>query len=143
MSNRFSIGEREFSLSKINAIQQYHIVRRLAPVLAELLPVAQKYGKMTPEQLDSRVAEDSLGDLAPVLNGIAKLSDADSNKILYGLLAAVQVKQGQGNWANVSSGEQLMFQDMELPVLLQVAGRALMFNLSGFFATLPQVTRGK
>lgn len=143
MDNKFTIGSREFSISKIDAIKQFHIVRRLAPVLAELLPVAQKYAKLTKEQIDSKLADDSIEDLAPVLSGIAKLGDADSNKILYGLLSAVQVKQEQGNWANLVTGEQLMFQDMDLPVLLQAAGRALMFNLSGFFATLPQVTHGK
>jgi len=144
MDNKFSIGQREFSLSKIDAIKQFHIVRRLMPVLTELLPVAQKYGKLSKEQLEKKMTEDSLEDLAPVLNGLAKLGDADSNKILYGLLSSVQMKQGEhGNWANLVTGEQLMFQDLELPILLQAAGRALMFNLSGFFATLPQVTHGK
>jgi hypothetical protein len=57
--------------------------------------------------------------------------------VLFGLLASVEVQQAAGNWARVSSNSMLMIQDIELPILLQIAGRAFMFNLAGFFGALP------
>ncbi len=75
---------------------------------------------------------------SPLMTGLSKLSDEDSNKVLFGLLASVEVQQEAGNWARVSTDSMLMMQDMELPILLQVAGRAFMFNLAGFFAALPR-----
>ncbi len=72
------------------------------------------------------------------MTGLSKLSDADAEFVLYGLLAAAEVQQQAGNWAQVSTGSMLMIQDLELPMLLQIAGRAFMFNLSGFFSALPR-----
>lgn len=133
----FSIGEKEFKAGKINAMKQFHVVRRIAPILGDLIPVLKKFEGMSEEELK----KDQIESLAPILNGLAKLSDKDSEFVLYSLLAAVEMKQDLGNWAKLSNGEQLMFNDLELPVLLQVAGRTFMHNLTGFFAVLPKLSK--
>lgn len=142
MSDRdFSIGSRQFKLNKIDAFKQFHIVRRMAPVLSGLLPALGDFQKVMSKMDSLSEAEkfDGLAKLAgPFMEGLSKLSDADSDKVLFGLLNSVEVKQETGNWARVSSDTMLMIADMELPVLLQIAGRAFVFNLSGFFAALPQ-----
>ena len=137
----FEIGTRKFKLSKIDAFKQFHIVRRIAPILADLLPALQEVTKIAGK--DSVLSEgDKLEEFAkiasPLMKGLSKLTDEDSNKVLFGLLSSVEVQQSSGNWAKVVSDSMLMMQDMELPVLLQVAGRAFAFNLQGFFAELPQ-----
>lgn len=138
-SNKFSIGGMEFTVSKINALKQFQIVRRIAPILADLVPVAQKFSKLT----ESQLKEDQAELIAPIMSGISKLSDADANKVLFALLAAVEIKQMPiGNWARVANDDRLMFEDLELPVLLQIAGRAFAFNMSGFFSAMPQVSHG-
>jgi hypothetical protein len=141
MSDRvFSIGDKEFQLSKINAFKQFHIVRRVAPILADLLPAMKSVQKVSDSKaLTEDQKLDQFAEIAaPLMNGLSKLSDADSELVLYGLLNAVEVKQTSGNWARVASGSSLMIQDMELPMLLQIAGRAFMYNLAGFFAGLPK-----
>ena len=93
-------------------------------------------GEMTEDQKLDAAAD----FLAPVIEGFSLLSDKDSEYVLMTLLEAVEMHQEQyGNWAKVASGGQLMFQDLDLGVLMQAAGRAFMFNLQGFFAVLPQV----
>lgn len=129
----FEINGRRFMCSKIDAFKQFHIVRRMAPILADLLPVASKFAKMNATDLK----EDQIEALAPIMNGIAKLSDVDADKVLIGLLSAVEIKQETGNWAKVAGDHGLMFQDLDLPTMLQAAGRAFMYNLSGFFTALP------
>jgi hypothetical protein len=79
--------------------------------------------------------------LTPIMDGLSKLSDADSEIVLYGLLNAAEIKMAQGNWAKVATGSMLMQQDLELPVLIQVAGKAFMFNLSGFFSAVPKASQ--
>jgi hypothetical protein len=74
----------------------------------------------------------------PIINGLSALSDADAEFVLRGLLSAVEVKQPAGNWARVANSEMIMMGDLELPVLLHLASRAFMHNLSGFFSALPQ-----
>jgi hypothetical protein len=92
---------------------------------------------LTTEESISKLSEDqkmeAVAEIAgPVMDGLSKLTDADSDFVLRGLLASVQMKQATGNWAAVATQEMLMIQDMELPVLLQIAGRAFMFNLGNF-----------
>lgn len=137
----FEIGSLKFKLSKIDAFKQFHIVRRIAPILADLLPAMGEVQKVA--KLDSLSESDKFEQYAklasPLMTGLAKLSDEDSNKVLLGLLSSVEVQQPQGNWARVATDSMMMVQDLELPVLLQAAGRAFMFNLAGFFGALPQI----
>lgn len=141
MSERdFEIGSRNFKLNKIDAFKQFKIIRRLAPILGDLIPVAQKMSKLSEDQMK----EDQFALFSPIMSGVAKLSDEDSNIVLLGLCSSVEIQQMPlGNWARVSTDSSLMIQDLELPVLLQIAGRAFLYNLSGFFATLPAVSHGK
>jgi hypothetical protein len=116
------------------------VARRLAPILADILPHMPKISSMKEfEALDEDRKFDLLAKLAPpFMNGLAKLSNADSEEVLHTLLSCVQVKQAAGNWANVSVGGTLMFQDMDLAAMMRLAAQSFVFNLSGFFAALPQ-----
>lgn len=140
MDNSFDFGGRKFKLNKIDALKQFHIVRRIGPILTDLLPVMKgiTQASNSEEQPIESQLENAGKFLGPIMNGLSKLSDSDSELVLHGLLHSVEVQQAAGNWAKISTGSMLMIQDMELPVLLQIAGRAFMFNLSGFFAGLPQ-----
>jgi len=142
MERNFTYGGREFQLGKIDAFKQFHIVRRVAPILADLLPALQSSSKFKDlKSVDSLPESDQLDMIAkvagPVMNGLSKLSDTDAELVLYGLLGSVEMKQTTGNWAKVASGSMLMMQDLELAALLQIAGRAFVFNLSSFFAASP------
>lgn len=138
--NEFKLGTRQFKMSKIDAFKQFHIARRISPILAEMLPAMQemknvsKLGELSEEAKLEQIAK----FVAPIMMGLSKLSDADSEFVLYGLLASVEVQQSGGNWAPIARGPMLMIQEFELPDLLQIAGRAFMFNLSGFFGALPR-----
>lgn len=140
MENSFEAGGRKFKLGKLDAFRQFHIVRRIGPLLAELMPALAGAAKSRQEGMsETEKLEEFASILQPVMMGLAKLSDADADYVLFRLLGAVEVFQPQFNtWAKVATDTGLMMQDMDLPVLLQAAGRSLMFNLSGFFALLPQ-----
>lgn len=140
MSDRdFEIGSRKFKLSKIDAFKQFHIVRRIGPILSDLLPAMRDAGKF--KNMDLLSEDEKLEQIAkfaaPFMTGLSKLTDADADLVLFGLLSSVEMQQAQGNWAKIASNSMLMMQDLELPILLQIAGRAFMFNLSGFFGALP------
>jgi hypothetical protein len=141
VENRFEIGPRKFSLRKLDAIRQFHIVRRMGPMLSSLLPELQGLARGA-KNFDGLPEDEKISELSrlapPFMQGLAKLSDEDANYVLYGLLSCVEIQQGGGNWASVYANGMLMFQDLELPLLLQLAGRAFAYNLSGFFSALPQ-----
>ena len=144
MDREFELNGKNFKLNKINAFKQFHIVRRISPILAELLPVLEDFNKKqkaTGGAVENQSFEEVAKIASPIMLGLSKLSDEDSDKVLYGLLASVEMQQGSGGWAKVAvdgNPPMLMMQDMELPILMQVAGRAFFYNLSGFFNVAPR-----
>ncbi len=140
MEREFSVGGRNFKLCKIDAFKQFHIVRRVGPLLSDLLPVMKDTVKLQQMASESEKLDQVAKLVAPVMTGLAKLSDKDADLVLFGLLSSVEVQQAAGNWAKVSTESMLMIQDMELPVLIQLAGRAFMYNIAGFFSALPRQT---
>lgn len=137
----FEIAGKKFKLHKIDAFKQFHIVRRLTPILSELLPIMgliQKASKTLESASESEKLQEFGKIAAPIMTGLSKLSDEDANKVLFGLLSGVEIQQSQG-WAKIATDAGLMI-ELDLPILMQAAGRAFMYNLSGFFTVLPQVS---
>ncbi len=134
--NTFQIGDRQFKVSKINAMKQFRIVRRIAPILGEMIPAMKDMASMKDDSQMDQAAKIA----GPIMNGLARLSDADSEMVLHGLLAAVEMKQEGAGWAKLVLNDQLMFDNLELPILLQAAGRSFMFNMSGFFDVLQRTS---
>jgi len=114
-----------YRVGKLDARAQFHIVRRLAPVLGELTPALQG-------------GKGGLDALPPIATAVAKLSDADADYCIFGLLKVVSRKQPNGlGWGPVSTENLLMYDDIGMTQMLKLAWEALTFNMSGFFAALP------
>jgi hypothetical protein len=121
----FELEGQTYRANKIDARAQFHIVRRLAPVIGELAPALQN-------------GKGGMDALPPLANAIAKLPDSDADYCLFGLLASLSRKQPQGlGWAPVCTGTSLMYDDISMVSMLKLAWQALQFNMSGFFAGLP------
>lgn len=134
----FEINGTKFKINKINALGQFHLARMLSPLLSELLPAMGKIAKLK----ESEVSDAHLEFLTPIFTGVSKLSRIDSETVLFSLLSAIEIQQAQGNWAKLANANGLMFDDLELPLMLQCAGRAFMYNLGGFFNALPLASKG-
>jgi hypothetical protein len=90
---------------------------------------------MSPEEGLEVIA--ATGGITKIMEGLSNLSDEDANKVLVGLCSSVEMQQSHGNWARVAVGDVIAFQDLELPTLLQIAGRAFIYNVAGFFPSAP------
>lgn len=121
----FELDGHTYRVGKLDARAQFHIVRRLAPVLGELAPALQG-------------GKGGLDALPPIATAVAKLSDADADYCIFGLLKVVSRKQPNGlGWGPVSTENLLMYDDIGMTQMLKLAWEALTFNMSGFFAALP------
>lgn len=141
MSDRdFEFGSLKFKLSKVDVFKQFHVARRMGPILGEIVPVMAQIHKASEKTgiTESEKFEEIAKMAKPIMDGLAKLSDEDANYCLFGLLSAVEIQQASGNWARVANDSHLLFQDLELPVLLAAAAAAFKYNLSNFFAVLPR-----
>lgn len=146
MSERdFTVGEHKFQLNKIDAFKQFHIARKLSPVLSEVIPILQKISKLKMDGMSEEAKFEAIAStdgISKVLECIANLSDEDSERVLKGLCSAVEMQQKHGNWARVVVGNVLAFEDLGLPTLLQIAGRSFAYNMADFFRIAPQTSHG-
>ena len=125
------VNGKNYRFGKIDAIKQFHIVRRLAPALASVgLSLAKL--KQTANASDL---------LAPAFDVISKMSDEDSEFVIYTCLRAVQRQDGQGagvGWVSLvpTSQNVVAYNDIDLPTMMQLVMWALRANLEGFFSGL-------
>ena len=82
--------------------------------------------------------EGGLDALPLIATAVAKLSDADADYCIFGLLKVVRRKQPNGlGWGPVATENLLMYDDIGMTQMLKLAWEALVFNMSSFFAALP------
>jgi hypothetical protein len=115
-----------YSIEKLNAFEQLHIARRLAPMLASLAG-----------------AEDEGGALPAIADTLSKMSDDDVNYIVNNCLKACKRKQEGKGYAKVMVSGALMFADIDLTAMLALVQAVVEENLGSFFPTsqLPSATQ--
>ncbi len=94
MENSFNIGEREFKLRKISPFIQFHMVRRLGPVLSDLAPALGEIRKKC-ASIESMTEDQKLDAFAqvfaPLMMGMSKLNDKDADYVLHNLLNSAEI----------------------------------------------------
>lgn len=125
------VDGQTYCIGALDARSQFHIARRLAPLLGELAPIA------------ARADMSAMDALPPLANALAKLSDEDADYCIFGLLKVVKRKQVNGlGWGPVCAGSTLAYHDISMPAMLQLAWHVASANLAGFFAALPSDLKG-
>jgi hypothetical protein len=125
------IEGHKYRTGKVDAFKQFHLVRKLMPLFSGL-------GE-TFSQMPDKVGEgDFWHSLGPIAQAVSEMTQEDSEWCLKTCLGAVSVWNGQ-NWTPITTaGGQLMFDDMEMPTMLQLAFTVIQDNLGSFFP-VPQV----
>lgn len=130
VGEEFPVGEQRYRAGRIDVRTQFQIVRRLTPALIGLVGAAELFqGGATPDQTSVFAA------MKPFARALADMSDADSDYILDACLRACsRAMGGDRGWAPViSSGGDLMFEDIDLSQMMQIAFQVAGANLGGFF----------
>jgi hypothetical protein len=110
-------------------------VRRLAPLLAQMGVSLQ-----TIQSGISADLTDFLPALGPITNALAKISDDDANYIIFTCLEVVSRQSGE-KWSRITSGMNLMYDDIDMPTMLRLVVEVLKVNLGSFMQGLPDVTK--
>lgn len=145
--DEFQIGDFTYRAYNMSARVQFHVARRIGPLLVQLLPVAPQLTAPTPIGADGKPAtNDKLLFVAtliePLSEALAKLSDADCDYVLDECLSVVQRRQEQGNWVNVwnRSAKASQFADIDLSTMLQIVVKVLASQLTPFTLSNNQST---
>lgn len=143
-----TIGANEYRIGKLPPMKQFHVARRLAPLIAALggaalslpndAPAMKPAGDEAPAQESDDKALGTMLKLAqPLLDVISKLSDEDSEYVVNICLGACSRKQGNQFAKVMTANNRLMFEDIELPELMQLTAAVIKENLGNFFREPP------
>jgi hypothetical protein len=144
MSEEFQVGEHTYRTTrKLNVFVQDKLIRRLSPPLSGAAPaLVDIAAAMGGKDLDKIALADLLGKdvldgLGPIAKALASVPDEDADFIFSTCLGVVTRRQPGGTgWSPVMSSGGLMFDDLGLMDMYQLAWRVLSENLSSFFASL-------
>lgn len=147
MTVTVEVGGARYRVGRMNAMTQFHVGRRLAPVLAILgLKAASMIGEAPPTD-DKDVMESFVPLLAPLAEVLARMSDEDSNYVVERCMLVTEREITEGKWQMVvASGsspvaDRFMFQDIDLHVMLRLVLEAIRENLAGFMTGLGDIAQ--
>lgn len=114
----FEIKGQQYRAGRLDAFKQFHVARRLAPLLGGIAKGGQG---------------DFSAFLQPMAEALAGMPDADCDFILNTCLAVVQRQQGNA-WAPIIKGKELMFEDIDMGSMIQITIKVIQENLGSFFS---------
>ncbi|OUJ08383.1 phage tail assembly chaperone [Acetobacter sp. DsW_059] len=131
------INGRKYTVKKLPAMQQFHVARRLAPILAAFVAGIPSGGEIT----------DSLAgfDLAKIGEEIAALPDKDAEYILNTALSAVTYRdeEAQRDYSIQVRPGVMRYNWIELPEMLRLTVSVIQHNLAGFIPAAASDSKDK
>lgn len=136
----FPVGGNNYQASKLPAFDQMAIARRLMPAIKTLLTPEVMASIAQSRQADGKLdfSRIDLSQMIPAMaDAIYSLSDDDAERIVRTSLKVVQRQNAEGTvWSPVMTPQgQVMFDDIDLPVMLQIAWNVIEAQLGSFFST--------
>lgn len=127
-----TVKGNQYSVGKLGAMSQFHIARRIAPVLMAAGGVMPAIANVLSGKLDAN----AFLALVPLAHVLAGMGDADSEYVLSECMKACQRRQGDG-WQRVTASTgAFLFDDIDMTVMVQLAVAVIKSNL-GNFLTAP------
>jgi hypothetical protein len=134
----------DYAIGTLDAMKQFHVARRLAPLLAGMVgtfgPAPEEKPADAPE---TQIPKEPM-DLAPLAAALAEMDDKTSEYIILTCLAVVKKKDG-GAWCAMVSRGRLMYDNLDLATMIELTVEVVKENLTNFFpgapATSPAATK--
>ncbi|VXD05794.1 Bacteriophage protein [Enterobacterales bacterium 8AC] len=131
----FEIKGQKYRANKLNVFDQLKVSRKLLPVLSGLLGEIAVLKQLKNGQI---TIENALKTALPVMaQTLSDMSEEDSNAILHPCLSVVARQQGN-TYSPIFSNGQLMFDDIDLMSMLQIAARVVGDSLGNFLGELQE-----
>lgn len=131
----FQISGITYKAGKLSAFSQFHVSRRIAPIIPTLIPL---YSEAATSDGGIGSNLDKLATLLqPFADGLANLKDEDAEYILNECLGVV-TREHNGKFTPVwsKSGKVAMFDDLDLGVMMQIVIEVIKDSLLPFIRGL-------
>lgn len=136
----FAIGSSEYRTEKLTAFQQFHLSRKVAPLLPPLIPVFLEVARSG--RSEGGGLSENMDALAPLLqpfaDALAGMSDDAAEQIVTLCMASVKRKQGDSYFPVWNASAKLpMFEDLnDMGVMLPIIMRVIQDSLGPFIQGL-------
>lgn len=127
-THELEVGGKQYRIGKLDLMMQWHLSRRLAPLLASAGISLAMLAAGSKKDLS---VSDFAPSLGPVANVLSMMTDAQSDYIMFNCLAVVHRRDGD-RWAPLTTGDRMMYQDLDLPATLRLVVEVLKHNLQNF-----------
>ena len=135
------IGGHDYTIGRLNALDQLHVSRKIAPIIPNIMPILTEVAKGDLEKVIASIETDENAELAgleplakalePLMEAIAKIPEEDVNYVIYKCLSVVK-----RNGSVVCRGESIMFDDLDMNHLLPLTVAVIRTNLGNFIQGL-------
>ena len=133
------IDGQVYLIGRLDAFKQFHVARRLAPIMAA---IGQEMAQL-PAVEDSdkdKVVDQVMRLITPAASVLALMPEKDVDYVLHTCLSVTK-RRGEKLWAPLmSTGGQLMFQDISMQTMLRLTVETVRSNIGEFFQMLPGAT---
>ena len=118
----FQVGEHTYHCRRMDAKQQFHVMRRILPILTGV----------------ANSGEEGAEKVRGAAMALSEISDEDADYIIDHCLAVVKRRQGEAGFHPIwAQGAGLMFKDIDFVSMLMIVGEVLAYNLGNFSDGLP------
>lgn len=130
----FEINGHNYRAEKLDAMKQWHVSRKLAPLIPVMLPafLAMKDLESMDEDLPGLA-----NMLQPLANGLADMSDESSEYLINTCLTVVQRQVGT-TWGRVWDipSKTPTFSDIDMLVMMKIVIQVIQDSLGSFISGL-------
>lgn len=129
---KFEFGGTVYTIGVINGVEQFHLFRRLAPVVATM---GVEMFRLLSSKQDARDMSktDWMILAAPIIGELAKMPQEDVDYLIQNSLKVVRRLDGE-LWAPLLNPQgQLMYQNLGMVTMLRLIMEVLRHNLDDFF----------
>lgn len=148
---QIEIGQHTYTIGRLNALDQLHVSRKIAPIVPKLMPILTELAKgelvAVFDKLEADKGEGASSDvvdaddlkglegladaLSPLMEVFAQMNEEDVNYLIHKCLGVV--KRGT---ALVSRNNSLMFDDIDLQQIMPLVLAVIRINLGDFIRGL-------
>lgn len=131
----------EYTIGRLNAVDQFHVSRKISPLVPKLMPLIAEVAKGDLDKAIEAIDNGGNGDLtdlqpladalSPFMEAFALMPEDDVNYIIYKCLSVAK-----RNGAVVCRNNTIMFDDMEMAQILPIVIATIRVNLGNFIQGL-------
>lgn len=121
------VGEHTYRIGKLDARRQFHVARRLGPVMAALT--------------GDRAGGNAFNAFVAIANSISGMPDSEVDYVIDRCLAVcfrLDPADKTKSYRMMASNGAIMFNDLDMKELIELTSAVIEDNLLGFMSGLPE-----